>query len=183
MRSEVKQLTLWKDFLVVTKQPSARFSTSFLKELAELLKKQDLKEIEYQEGDNRVRFVKNTPRTTTHFVPTGLPQVAQAPSAASAPSPVPAGSGEAPAASAESANLQTVRSPMVGTAYLSPAPEKPPFVAVGSKVAAGDTLLIIEAMKVMNPLKTPKGGIVKKIVVSDAAPVEYDEALIDIEVA
>lgn len=162
----------------MTKQPGARFSTTFLQELAELLKKQDLKEIEYQEGDNRVRFVKNTPRTATHFVPAVTQHAVPTPAA-----PAPAAPAGPPSPVAESANLQTVRSPMVGTAYLSPAPEKPPFITVGHKVAAGDTLLIIEAMKVMNPLKAPKGGIVKKIVVSDASPVEYDEALIEIEVS
>ncbi len=71
-----------------------------------------------------------------------------------------------------------VKSPMVGTAFLSPQPGTEPFVAIGDAVTAGDTLLIIEAMKVMNPITAPEGGIVKQILVADAQPVEFDQPLV-----
>ena len=71
-----------------------------------------------------------------------------------------------------------VKSPMVGTAFLSPEPGAKPFIAVGETVKAGDTLLIVEAMKVMNPITAPEGGMVKKIMVADAQPVEFDQPLV-----
>ena len=71
-----------------------------------------------------------------------------------------------------------VKSPMVGTAYLSPEPSAGPFVSVGDSVKAGDTLLIVEAMKVMNPIIAPEGGVVKKIMISDGQPVEFDQPLV-----
>jgi acetyl-CoA carboxylase biotin carboxyl carrier protein len=67
---------------------------------------------------------------------------------------------------------------MVGTAFLSPEPGSPPFIAVGDAVKAGDTLLIVEAMKVMNPITAPEGGVIKKIFVADAQPVEFDQPLV-----
>jgi acetyl-CoA carboxylase biotin carboxyl carrier protein len=73
---------------------------------------------------------------------------------------------------------ETVKSPMVGTAYLSPEPGANPFIEVGKPVKAGDTLLIVEAMKVMNPITAPSGGVIKKIIVADAQPVEFDQPLV-----
>jgi acetyl-CoA carboxylase biotin carboxyl carrier protein len=73
---------------------------------------------------------------------------------------------------------QAIKSPMVGTAYLSAEPSSKPFVTVGEAVKAGDTLLIVEAMKVMNPITAPTGGVVKKILVADAQPVEFDQPLV-----
>ena len=73
---------------------------------------------------------------------------------------------------------ETVKSPMVGTAFLSAEPGAEPFIAVGKPVKAGDTLLIIEAMKVMNPITAPNGGVVKQIMVADAQPVEFDQPLV-----
>ncbi|HEX6072882.1 MAG TPA: biotin/lipoyl-containing protein, partial [Sphingomicrobium sp.] len=72
----------------------------------------------------------------------------------------------------------TIKSPMVGTAYLSPEPGAKPLAAVGDSVKAGDTLLIVEAMKVMNPITAPEGGVVKKIMVADGQPVEFDQPLV-----
>jgi acetyl-CoA carboxylase biotin carboxyl carrier protein len=72
----------------------------------------------------------------------------------------------------------TVKSPMVGTAYLSSEPGSKPFIEVGNSVKAGDTLLIVEAMKVMNPITAPEGGVIKKIMVADAQPVEFDQPLL-----
>jgi acetyl-CoA carboxylase biotin carboxyl carrier protein len=73
---------------------------------------------------------------------------------------------------------ETVKSPMVGTAFMSPEPGAKPFVNIGDAVKAGDTLLIVEAMKVMNPITAPSGGVVKRILVSDAQPVEFDQPLV-----
>ena len=72
----------------------------------------------------------------------------------------------------------TVKSPMVGTAFLSPQPDAKPFIEVGDAVKAGDTLLIVEAMKVMNPITAPEGGVVKKILIADGQPVEFDQPLV-----
>jgi acetyl-CoA carboxylase biotin carboxyl carrier protein len=79
---------------------------------------------------------------------------------------------------AEEVAGHTVKSPMVGTAYLSPQPGAKPFIEVGDAVKAGDTLLIVEAMKVMNPITAPEGGLVKKLLVSDGQPVEFDQPLV-----
>jgi acetyl-CoA carboxylase biotin carboxyl carrier protein len=73
---------------------------------------------------------------------------------------------------------ESIKSPMVGTAYLSPEPGANPFIEVGKAVKAGDTLLIVEAMKVMNPITAPAGGVIKKIMISDGQPVEFDQPLV-----
>ena len=86
-----------------------------------------------------------------------------------------------PSAPAGQANPNAVRSPMVGTVYLAPSPDAPNFVSVGSKVSQGQTLLIVEAMKVMNPIKAPKAGVVKEILVGNAQPVEFDQPLVVVE--
>ena len=84
----------------------------------------------------------------------------------------------AAAAELEEVSGETVKSPIVGTAYLSPEPGSGPFVEVGNAVKAGDTLLIVEAMKVMNPIVAPSGGVVKKVLISDGQPVEFDQPLV-----
>ena len=94
---------------------------------------------------------------------------ATAPTAASAAAAPPASAADHPGA---------VKSPMVGTVYLSGEPGAAPFVSPGAKVAAGDTLLIIEAMKVMNPITAPSGGVIKQVIVSDGQPVEFDQPLV-----
>jgi acetyl-CoA carboxylase biotin carboxyl carrier protein len=81
-------------------------------------------------------------------------------------------------AEAEEVAGHTVKSPMVGTAYLSPEPNAKPFVEPGDTVKAGDTLLIVEAMKVMNPITAPEGGVIKKLLVADGQPVEFDQPLV-----
>jgi acetyl-CoA carboxylase biotin carboxyl carrier protein len=100
------------------------------------------------------------------------PALAAAPAA---PAPVTA------EAAAPAAAVNAVKSPMVGTAYLKPNPEAKTFVGVGDKVAAGDTLLIIEAMKVMNPIQAPAAGTVKAILVENGQPVEFDQPLVVVE--
>ncbi len=135
-----------------------------IRTLAEILKDSGLTEIEYAEGESRIRVAR-------HVQIQAGPAVAEAPAAASAPKPdTPSG----PPAGA-------VTSPIVGTAYLASEPGAKPFVSVGDAVKAGQTVLIIEAMKVMNPIRAPKAGTVREIFVSDAQPVEFGEPLLAIE--
>ncbi len=133
---------------------------TFVRSLADMLKETGLSEIEYAEGDRRIRCV-----------------AACAPVHAVAPLAAPPVTPEAPAAKA-TPDGGTVTAPMVGTAYLAPEPGAAPFIKAGDRVSAGDTLLIIEAMKVMNPIKAPRAGTVAQILVSDAQPVEFGEPLV-----
>ncbi len=137
--------------------------TKFVRKLAELLKDTGLSEIEYAEGDKRIR------------VAAQVSVVQMAAPAAAAAAPVAAAAAEA---KPEAPSGTAVTSPMVGTVYLGPAPNAPPFIKVGDKVKAGDTLLIIEAMKVMNPIKAPKAGTIAEIPAADAKPVEFGETLV-----
>ncbi|HEY0836331.1 MAG TPA: acetyl-CoA carboxylase biotin carboxyl carrier protein [Azospirillum sp.] len=135
-----------------------------IRKLADLLRETGLNEIEFAEGEKRIRVTRGAPASAAvHLAP------AAAPVAAAAPAPV---SAQHPGA---------VTSPMVGTAYLAPEPGSAPFVRVGDPVKAGQTLLIIEAMKVMNPIKAPRGGTLTEITIGDAQPVEFGEVLMVIE--
>lgn len=139
-----------------------------IRSLAGLLDETGLSEIEYESQGHRLRVSKGT--------------VAQ--SVVAAPAPVAAAADAAPAAVAAAADQPmagAVNSPMVGTAYLAPEPSAPAFVKVGDMVTEGQTLLIIEAMKVMNELKSPRSGKVSNIMVSDGQPVEFGEPLLTIE--
>lgn len=142
--------------------------TALVKELAELLAETGLTEIEVEDGERKIRVARG-----------GVPvaHVAPAPVAAA---PVPAApAAAAPAeAAAPAINGTVVKSPMVGTVYLSSEPGSPAFVKVGDTVKAGDTLLIVEAMKVMNPITAPAAGTVNAILVENAQPVEYDQPLV-----
>jgi len=136
-----------------------------VRRLAALLDETGLTELEYATNALRVRVAKN------HG---GAVAFAPAPAAPSAPA------GAAAPAAAEP-HPGAVTAPMVGTAYMAPEPGAMPFVKVGDTVRQGQTLLIIEAMKVMNPVAAPRGGTVTEILVRDAQPVEYGEALLVIE--
>jgi acetyl-CoA carboxylase biotin carboxyl carrier protein len=149
------------------KERAMRIDPALVRELAELLTENELTEIEVEDGDRRVK-VRREP----------APLVAAAPAAAAAPAPTPAAPSAAAEAAPEQISGESVKSPMVGTAFLSPQPGAKPFVEVGDAVKAGDTLLIVEAMKVMNPITAPEGGVVKKILIADGQPVEFDQPLV-----
>jgi acetyl-CoA carboxylase biotin carboxyl carrier protein len=155
-----------------------RVDTDLIRQLADLLTEKDLTEIEVEDSDRRVVVRRNTvARGMAAAMGQPAPMPA-APAPAPAPSPAPAAPvGEEAAAS----HPGVVKSPMVGTVFLSAEPGAAPFVSAGTKVKAGDTLVIVEAMKVMNPIAAPKAGVVKQIMVQDAQPVEYDQPLVIVE--
>jgi acetyl-CoA carboxylase biotin carboxyl carrier protein len=150
------------------KGASMRIDTALVRELAELLSSNDLNEIEVEDGERKIKVRRDAP---TAFVAAPGPLVAAPAPAASAP-------GAQAAPQEEDVGGEAVKSPMVGTAFMSPEPGSKPFITVGQSVKAGDTLLIVEAMKVMNPITAPKAGTVKKIIVSDGQPVEFDQPLV-----
>jgi acetyl-CoA carboxylase biotin carboxyl carrier protein len=148
--------------------------TALVRELAELLESSHLTEIEVKDGDRTIRVARTAAAVTQGYAP--------------APNwgPPPAAAPAAPAAAAPpvddwKAHPGLVKSPIVGTAYLTPEPGAAPFITEGASVTAGATLLIIEAMKVMNPITAPKSGKVVKIFIRSEQPVEYDEPLVVIE--
>ncbi len=145
---------------------------AWIRELAAILDQTGLTEIEIEKSDVRVRVARTV---------SAGPAVAYAPGPAPAPTASgPRNSAPAPAAS-EGPPAGAVTSPMVGTIYLSPSPGADPFVKPGDKVAQGQTLMIVEAMKTMNPISAPKAGLVRQVLVRDAQPVEFGEPLIVIE--
>ncbi len=153
---------------------------SFIKALAELLRENDLTELQVKReyGDNdslNVRVSRQTQVVTQVSVPAAAAPIAAAPAAASA-APAAAASNDDPAS-----HPGAVTSPMVGTAYLASEPGAAPFVKVGDTVAQGDTVLIIEAMKTMNQIPAPKAGKIKRILVDDGSPVEFGAPLLIIE--
>lgn len=152
------------------KGASMRIDTALVRELAELLSANDLNEIEVEDGDRKIKVRRDAP--------TAYVTAPAAPAAPVAAAPAAAAPAAAPTAAEEDVGGEAVKSPMVGTAFLSPEPGAKPFVSVGDTVKAGDTLLIIEAMKVMNPITAPKAATVKRINVTDGQPVEFDQPLV-----
>ena len=146
---------------------SMNVDTKLVRELAELLSETGLTEIEVEDGDRKIKVSRG--------VAAPIQQVAAAVPAAVAATAAPAQAAAVPAAP-DTANA--IRSPMVGTAYLHPEPGADPFIKVGDKVKAGQTLLIVEAMKVMNPIAAPADGTVTQILIENAQPVEYDQPLV-----
>ena len=144
--------------------------TALVRELAELLDSNHLTEIEVKDGDRVIRVVR-TAAAVTAYAPTPAYAPAGAAPAAAAPAAAPAGDDW-------KNHAGLVKSPIVGTAYLTPEPGAAPYVSEGQTVAAGDTLLIIEAMKVMNPITAPRAGKIVKILIGSEQPVEYDEPLV-----
>lgn len=147
-----------------------------IRDLADILNDTNLSEIEVELGDLKLRVSRHAPvvhAAVAAPAPVALP--------AAAPASVAAPAAAAPAPAQADLSKNAVPSPMVGTAYLAPAPDAAPFIEVGQTVKEGQTLLIIEAMKTMNQIPAPRAGTVKAILVEDAQPVEFGEPLVVIE--
>jgi acetyl-CoA carboxylase biotin carboxyl carrier protein len=154
-----------------TQGKSMQVDPELVRQLAQLLDDTNLTEIEVQDGERRIKVARNV---TVGAAPIALPAAVAAPAAAPvAAAPV--------AAAADADHPGTVKSPMVGTVYLSPEPGAKQFVGPGDKVTAGQTLLIVEAMKVMNAIAAPRAGTVKALMVDNGQPVEYDQPLVIVE--
>ncbi|MPT47469.1 MAG: acetyl-CoA carboxylase biotin carboxyl carrier protein [Sphingobium sp.] len=149
-----------------------QIDVNLVRELAKMLDATNLTEIEVEDGDRKIRVARKIRAEVV-----AAPVVAQAAAPVAAPASVVAEISAAPAA----APANAVKSPMVGTVYLSPEPSAPQFVRVGDQVKAGETLLIVEAMKVMNQISAPASGTVRQILVENGQPVEFDQPLIVIE--
>lgn len=151
------------------------FDPDLVRELATLIAETDLTEIEVEKGDLRIRVA----RTVTASVTVPMPAPALiAPQAAPMSGP---GAGGIVNKPAPALHPGTVPSPMVGTAYRKPTPDAKAFVEVGSRIEAGDRVLLIEAMKTFNEIAAPRAGVVTAIFVEDGQPVEYGEPLLVIE--
>jgi len=143
---------------------SMQVDTDLVRELAAMLNDTGLSEIEVEDGERKIRVSRTMTAVSAPMMAAPVAPPAAAPAAA------------APSAPAISANA--MKSPMVGTAYLTPEPDAAPFVSVGQQVKAGDTVLIIEAMKVMNPIVAATSGTVTEILVQSGQPVEFDQPLL-----
>jgi len=152
---------------------SMQVDAGLVRQLAELLDDTRLTEIEVQDGDRRIRVIRNVAVAAQTVAAPVLAAPAAAPVAAPAAAAAPA----APAGD----HPGTIKSPMVGTAYLAASPGARQFVNVGDTVAAGDTLLIVEAMKVMNPIVSSRAGKVVQLMVDNGQPVEFDQPLAIVE--
>ncbi|WP_417581784.1 acetyl-CoA carboxylase biotin carboxyl carrier protein [Pelagibacterium sp.] len=154
-----------------------------IRTIAELVNEANLAEIELEQDDFRIRVTRTFAKEVVQVAAPGYAQ--QAPAAPATAPAVPAASAASTPAAASPEDLaaspNTLTSPMVGTAYLAPEPGAQSFVEVGAKVAEGQTILIIEAMKTMNQIPAHKSGTVTRILVDDASPVEYGEPLVVIE--
>ncbi|WP_219892458.1 acetyl-CoA carboxylase biotin carboxyl carrier protein [Aquisediminimonas profunda] len=153
------------------KSGAMQVDLKLVRQLAELLDETALSEIEVEDGGRKIRVARTLAGTVV---------AAPAPVQAAAPAQQPSAPAPAPVATAGD-HPGTVKSPMVGTAYLTPEPDAAPFITVGGSVKEGDTILIIEAMKVMNPIVAPRGGKVTQIFVGSGQPVEFDQPLVVIE--
>jgi acetyl-CoA carboxylase biotin carboxyl carrier protein len=145
-----------------------RIEADLVRQLAQLLNENELTEIEVEDGSRRI-VVKREIHVAAASMMQAAPAAAPLATAAAAPAGPPA------------ANPGAVKSPMVGTVYLSGEPGSKPFVSAGTPVKEGDTLLIVEAMKVMNPIIAPRAGTVRDVLVVDGQPVEFDQPLVIIE--
>ena len=145
----------------------------FVKELMALLEDSNLTEIDFQKGDLGISLSKANPASAVQHI-MAAPAAMATPAPATAPSQ-PVATKESPADAA--AHPGAVKSPMVGTAYIRPSPDADTFVNVGDKVKEGDTIMLVEAMKTFNPIVAPKSGKIEEVLVQDASPVEFGEAL------
>jgi acetyl-CoA carboxylase biotin carboxyl carrier protein len=154
-----------------TKSGAMMVDIELVRQLATVLDDTQLTEIEVEDGERRVRVARKvTAAPAIQYAAPAAPMLA-----------VPAAAAPAEIVAAPQPAANAVKSPMVGTAYLKPNPEAKTFVTVGQQVAAGDTLLIIEAMKVMNPIHAPTAGTVKAILIENGQPVEFDQPLVVVE--
>ena len=157
------------------KKNVGEIDATLVRQLADILNETDLTEVEVERGDLKIKVKREVTMAAApvHYAPAPSAPVTQpaptAPAMPSDPATIVARAGE------------EVKSPMVGTAYLQPAPESPPFVQPGDKVKKGQTLLIVEAMKTMNPIQAPRDGVVAEVLVGDAQPVEFGEPLVLLE--
>ena len=155
----------------------AEIDAALVRQLAEILNETDLTEVEVERGELRIRVAREVTVNAAPVQYAAAPApVAAAPAAAVAPAAMPSDPATIVARAGEE-----VKSPMVGTAYLQASPEAPAFVQPGDKVKKGQTLLIVEAMKTMNPIQAPRDGVVAEILVGDAQPVEFGEPLVLLE--
>ena len=154
-----------------SKDAASSIDPRMVRRLADILIETGLTEIEVEQDGQRIRVAREiTAAPTTVY--------ASPPQAAPAPAPTAATAAAAPDAPARG---EQIKSPMVGTIYLRPQPDADPFVKVGDRVSEGQTLMIVEAMKTMNPIASPKSGVILEILVDDAQPVEFGEPLVVIE--
>ena len=147
-----------------------------LKKLIDLVQESGIAELEITEGEERVRIARGGAVSVTPFVAAALP-VAATPAGVSAPAVPAAAAPPAPSAPEPTQEGHVVKSPMVGTFYRAPSPDGKPFVDVGATVKAGETVCVIEAMKLMNEIECDAAGVVKAILVENGQPVEYGQAL------
>ncbi len=146
---------------------AAKFDEELIRRLASVLTETNLSEIEIEQDNTRIRVARQI----------GVSVAAPVAAAPTAPAPI-----AAPVSAANAADLPgCVKSPMVGTAYASSEPGAAPFIKIGDRVNKGQTLLIVEAMKVMNPIQAPNAGVIRQILFADGKPVEFGEALVVIE--
>lgn len=152
--------------------------SKLVRELADILNDTELTEIEVEKGELRIRVAREI--TAAPAVYATQPMHAPMPAMAAAPAPAPASAPETPAATGAAdakSHPGAVTSPMVGTVYLRPSPEADQFKKAGDSVKEGETILLVEAMKTFNPITAPKSGTLTELLVDDAQPVEYGEAL------
>jgi len=163
--------------MAVKKLPNdSEIDTTLVRQLADILKETELSEIEVERGELKIRVARAlTAAPVSHMVAAAPAPVAPAPAAAPV-APMPSDPATIVARSGEE-----VKSPMVGTVYLQASPEAPAFINIGDKVKKGQTLLIVEAMKTMNPIQAPRDGVIADVLVGDAQPVEFGEPLVLLE--
>ncbi|MBW8882690.1 MAG: acetyl-CoA carboxylase biotin carboxyl carrier protein [Asticcacaulis sp.] len=159
--------------MTTAKPPVDPIDPKLVRKLADILKETELTEIEVEQGELKIRVARQL--TAAPAVTYAAPMAAPAPIAAPVAAPAPASPEAAPSLG------DAIKSPMVGTVYLSPQPGASVFIKVGDRIKQGQTLLIIEAMKTMNPIPSPREGVIAQILVHDAQPVEFGAPLVVFE--
>lgn len=159
-----------------------------IQDLIKFVAKSGVSEVEIEQKDFKITIKTHEPERKSktpeviQVAPAAAPAIAAAPAPA-APAPAPAPAAAPAAAPASAGNLLEVKSPMIGTFYRSPGPDKPPFIEVGDVIRVGDTVCIIEAMKLFNEIESEVSGKIVKVLVNDSTPVEYDQPLFLVEPA